>query len=259
MPHRDELARMGANMRTFYRVLGERSPGGAVFEREGLLAAMVPACPRLSIVNGVVYDSADALVAARDELEAAYAGAGVKAWTVWVPEDDRAVAERLERAGHRLDASPRAMILDLGDVELDGPGEVDWERTSDADTVGEINEVAYGLPAGAFAPSVTALAGDPVVLYLARVDGEPAACVGALDEGGDCGIYVVATRPEAQGRGLASALMRQAILDARSRGCETSSLQATKAGAPVYRRLGYRDVCAIDMWEHRERAHEPSR
>ena len=43
----------------------------------------------------------------------------------------------------------------------------------------------------------------------------------------------------------------QALLDARDRGCTTSSLQATKAGFPVYQRLGYQDVCALDMWEWR--------
>jgi len=43
--------------------------------------------------------------------------------------------------------------------------------------------------------------------------------------------------------------MRQAIIDARLRGCKTSSLQATRAGYPLYRRVGYLDLCAIDMWE----------
>jgi hypothetical protein len=33
---------MRANMRGFYRLLGERSPGGQVFEHEGLLASIVP-------------------------------------------------------------------------------------------------------------------------------------------------------------------------------------------------------------------------
>jgi ribosomal protein S18 acetylase RimI-like enzyme len=82
---------------------------------------------------------------------------------------------------------------------------------------------------------------------------EDAACVGTLDVGGDCGIYMVATRAEARGRGLATALMRQAVLDARERGLETTSLQATAMGEPIYARLGYRDLGAIKMWERRRR------
>jgi GNAT superfamily N-acetyltransferase len=248
----DPLAAMRANMRAFYRLLGERSPGGVVMEREGVLAGIVPVCPNRSIVNAVVYEGVEALTAARDELEARYARAGVRAWTVWVPEGDRAVEELLVRSGHRLDASPRAMTLDLVDVDFDAADTLDWEHTANVAAVGALNEEAYGLPAGELAAGITALADGPIALYLARMDGEPASCVGALDQSSDCGIYFVATRQDARGRGLASGLMRQALLDARARGCRTSSLQATKAGFPVYARLGYRDVCAINMWEHRQ-------
>ena len=45
--------------------------------------------------------------------------------------------------------------------------------------------------------------------------------------------------------------MRSALADARERGCETSSLQSTKAGFSVYERLGYRDRGAVEVWERR--------
>jgi hypothetical protein len=47
--------------------------------------------------------------------------------------------------------------------------------------------------------------------------------------------------------------MRQAVLDARERGLQTTSLQATAMGVPIYARLGYRDLGAIQMWERRRR------
>jgi len=98
---------------------------------------------------------------------------------------------------------------------------------------------------------MSAVAEPPAILYLARVDGSPAACLGVLDEADDCGVYFVATASSAQRQGLASALLREALLEARERGCGTSSLQATAAGRAVYARLGHRDICALDMWEHR--------
>jgi hypothetical protein len=47
--------------------------------------------------------------------------------------------------------------------------------------------------------------------------------------------------------------MRQALHDAALRGCETTTLQATKLGRPVYEQLGYSDLGAIEMWERRKR------
>jgi GNAT superfamily N-acetyltransferase len=91
-------------------------------------------------------------------------------------------------------------------------------------------------------------------VYLARRSGRPAACTAALDVAGDCGIYWVGTLPEARGAGLATGLMRQALLDGRERGCTTTSLQATAMGRPVYRRLGYRELGVIEMWERRRAA-----
>lgn len=87
--------------------------------------------------------------------------------------------------------------------------------------------------------------------YLAHLDGRPVASVMACHHEGDCGIFWVATLEHAQRRGLATALMVAALRDAREADCETTSLQATAQGAPVYARLGYEDHGAIEMWERR--------
>ncbi len=84
-----------------------------------------------------------------------------------------------------------------------------------------------------------------------NVDGETAAVMIAIDAGDDTEIAWVATNEAARGRGLATALMRQSIWDARERGRRTSTLQATKLGAAVYERVGFRDVGALQMWERR--------
>jgi GNAT superfamily N-acetyltransferase len=244
---------MRRNMSAFYRLLGERSPRGMVVERDGLLAAVVPSCPNQSVVNAVVYDDAASLRAAHDELEAAYLRAGVGAWRVWVPESDRAMAECLERAGHRLTGKPRAMTMDLVEADFEVADDLDWECAGDVAALAALNEQAYGLPPGEFAAALKGFADDPARLYFARERGELAACVVAIDEGSDCGIYCVATRPTSRERGLASGLMRHALVDARTRGCTTSSLQSSQIGFPVYQHLGYRDLCAIETWEYKRR------
>ena len=216
---------------------------------DGVLAAVTPSIPDRSVFNSVVYRDPEALLAARDELDAAYAEAGVHAWTVWTPERDAAVREGLEAAGHMLDAWPEAMAAELAGLDLERGAEgLDWERGPHLlEEMCDVLEEAFHWPAGRAARRMDWME----ELYVARVDGAAAACVAWLAVNGDCAVWNVGTREAARGRGLASGLMRQALSDAREAGCQTTTLQATQLGRPVYRRLGYRELGAIQMWERR--------
>lgn len=239
------------SMLATWGLIARHSEGGRAIERDGLFAAIVPATPRRSVSNSVIYSDAEALAAALGELAAAYEEAGVEAWTVWVPEGDADAIEALERAGHVLDAEPRAMGAELDSIERPELGELDWFRGCDLATVARINDDAYGYGDEGFAPVIRALPAAEVHAYGANVDGETAAVTIAIDAGEDTEIAWVATTEAARGRGLATALMRQAIWDARERGRRTSTLQATKLGAPIYERVGFADLGALQMWEKR--------
>jgi GNAT superfamily N-acetyltransferase len=174
---------------------------------------------------------------------------------VWVPEEDREAAGLLETAGHRLDASPMAMVADLAQMSEPADGELDWDDRAAIEDVTRINDLAYGFEVGTFFGALrTPPRGLPLRLYQARVDGRPACVLGTVDDGDDCGIYLVATLKERRGLGLARRLLHAALLEARERGLRTSSLQATKLGYPVYERLGYEPICALEMWERRKQA-----
>lgn len=222
---------------------------GNAVEFEGVTAAVVPACPERSVVNCVIYSDADSLGGSLDRLATEYDRAGVRAWTVWVPEYDTRAASLLESAGHVLDARPAAMVRDLHDFELAPPHDLELIEP-DMKEAARINDAAYGFP-GDFERAFHELPPEPAYLYLALADGVPACTVLTYEEDGECGIYLVATLPEARGRGLATALMIHALLRARERGCTSTSLQATHRGRPVYQRLGYRDIGAVHMWERR--------
>jgi GNAT superfamily N-acetyltransferase len=244
------FARQHASLRRFYRLLAGASEGGRLYERDGITAAVVPTTPERSVCNGVVYDDAASLERALDLLASRYDEAGVRAWTVWVPERDREAAALLERHGHRLDAAPAAMAIELAGPSHASAPELELDANPDPADVGRLNDAAYGYE-DQFARALELMGPDAAYVYVARVDGAPAACTVALDHERDCCITLVATLPAARGRGLASGLLTRALLDARSRGCETSSLQATKMGQPLYERLGYRDLGPIEMWERR--------
>jgi GNAT superfamily N-acetyltransferase len=246
--------------RDFFQMMARSSPDARVVEFDGVAGLTVPAVPRRSIPNSVVYRDAAGLAAALDDLASVYDEAGVEAWTVWVPEFDREAIELLENAGHTFDGKPGAMVLDLAELAERDVGDLDWELTEDMPLVGELNDRAYGHATDGYAPAFAEFPqGLPVRMYLAGVDGEPACCVGTIDhepvegaEGPDCGIYWVATPEEFRGRGLSGRLLYTALTEARERGCATSSLQASQMGEPTYARLGYQLPYRYALYERRK-------
>ncbi len=242
-------ARMHGNLKEFCRLMGNASPGARAIELDGVVAAVVPATPHRSLPNSVAYDSADALERALPRLEEVYAESGIDAWAVWVPDADERTARMLGRAGHTLDAAPAVMCMELSDLSAPRLDELDLDPDPRVETLAELNDAAYGT-APDMSRAVRSMPG--VSLYVACLDGRPVSCLGTHDLDGDCCILYVATVPEARGRGLAGKLMSLALNDARERGATTTSLQATKMGYPLYARLGYRDLGALEMWERRE-------
>jgi GNAT superfamily N-acetyltransferase len=237
---------------SFARLTGAGSETSRVIERDGVVASLAPAVPHASIVNSVGYRDAGALAECVDKLALAYEEAGVRAWTVWVPEDDREAAELLEAAGHRLDATPTAMVADLTRLPDPDDTDLDWDANADPAIVAEINDHAYNAPGGMFSAAIGRFGDiDGLRLYQARIDEEPACVLATYDNEDDCEIYLVATRAEHRGKGLARRLLHEGLQEARNRGLTISNLQATKLGYPVYARLGYDPICGLEMWERR--------
>src|SRR4051794_32091203 len=120
-----------------------------------------------------------------------------------------------------------------------------WVPESDTDNAAFLEAHGHKLDAD---PAMMALDDVEFHLYITQ-DG----CVLGIDDcDGDAGVMFVATLPEARGRGLAGGLLAVALVEARDRGCDISTLQATKMGEPVYARLGYQRLGAIQMWEKRK-------
>jgi GNAT superfamily N-acetyltransferase len=237
----------------FWRLMADGT-GGRVWEREGTFAAIIPAAPGRSVFNSVFYEESEALLSSLEEIATAYDEAGVKAWTVWVPEADSAAAEGLERAGHKLDAEPRDMGMELSELrELEPDPDLEIREREDYAEMARLNEIAYGYSPGEFsAVADSELPG--VRIYFGALDGEEVSTLAIWPHGSDAVVAWVATAPEGRGRGVSTRLMARALADAHRAGMATSTLQATKLGRPVYEKLGYRDFGAVQMWERREEA-----
>jgi N-acetylglutamate synthase-like GNAT family acetyltransferase len=242
-----------ASMRHWYRLIGAGSEGAHTLERDGLVAALVPASLQRSVVNSVVYEHPAALAAAYDEVAAAYDEIGAK-WTVWVHTGDTETAALLESRGHVLDASPEGMATDLAATPpRRPPGNAldDWTADGDMADVGAINDRAYGHGGDWFSRALTEVPPGALHVYVARRGGEAVGCCAIIDTGANSEVQMVAVVPEARGNGISGKLIAHALADAVERGADTSTLVATKLGRPVYERLGYRSLGALEMWERR--------
>ena len=145
-----------------------------------------------------------------------------------------------------LMAAPIAEV-DLGQRR---PLELDPEPTWEL--IARCNDQAHGVLEPWTMAAVFEVMEDPATrLYAARHEGRTAACLLARDHERDCYFWFVATVPEAQRLGLAGELMRVALREASERGCDTTTLESTRAGEALYRGLGYRPLGRYGMWERR--------
>lgn len=232
---------------------GLGSESGRLHRFPGVIAAVAPAAPDRSLFNCVVPDDVGALEASYETLAKIYADAGVRAFTVWVGPGDTPLTELLAKRGHKLDSRPIAMAAPMAEIVSPEPGDLDWDETRDLGLIARINDEAYGFPPPAFAAALTRWPPDVGWRgYVARLDGEPAACVLAYESAdGDCGVSGVASLPAARGRNLAGRLLGRALEAAARRGSTSTSLQASPLGRPVYAKMGFRELGEMGMWEHR--------
>lgn len=84
--------------------------------------------------------------------------------------------------------------------------------------------------------------------YLGTLDGHPIASLTLSFDQGIANIYDVATIPTFRRRGIATAMLLTALLDARTSGYRIGVLQATKSGIKVYRRVGFLDYCTFERY-----------
>lgn len=82
----------------------------------------------------------------------------------------------------------------------------------------------------------------PWQIYVGWLAGQPVACNMLFLGGGVAGVFAVGTAPAARGQGIGAAITLIAYEDARQLGYQYGVLFATEQGAPVYRRIGFRDT-----------------
>jgi ribosomal protein S18 acetylase RimI-like enzyme len=248
----DLYARQRAGLAGIIGLFGTASQTSRLLRWPGVTAAVVPATPERSLFNAALFDSPAVLDAEYDALARVYAEAGVRAFSVWTDPGDSAQGEYLSARGCKLDGRPHAMAAEIARLMLPEPKDLAWSQTEQVSVVAHLNDAAYDFPTPAWQQAFTQLRDPRARMYVALDGGAACASVLTWDgDFGDCAVWGVATAPEHQRRGLASRLLAVALREAELRGSITTSLQASSQGREVYARMGYRDLGALSVWEHR--------
>ena len=114
--------------------------------------------------------------------------------------------------------------------------------------VDELLQVAYDSPSRRLELDIY-LTARPTSWCVIEEDGRLLAVAGCLSYGSFAWLGLVATHPDARGRGLASQVSQHLVDWALALGCRTVALDASISGRSVYERLGFQELGATaELW-----------
>jgi len=144
---------------------------------------------------------------------------------------------------------------------LEDPGKLDAAQAVSGLSVRELSPREAQLHAGTAAAGFDApvemflqlmtpalLAAPGARCYLGEVGGKPVTTGFGVTLGPYVGIFNIATPPVHRRRGYGAAVTARAVSDGLAAGAKWSWLQASSAGLPVYKGLGFRTVETWQCW-----------
>ena len=169
-------------------------------------------------------------------------------WLLWVR--DSVSPETLEAgraAGLRDAGGPPAMGMNPIVESPESPADLNIAIATSATELAEHASMlrdGFGMPQEVVDQLIKPklLHVDNIAVLVGRVDGEPVSCSLLSVTGSIAGVYNVATPQRFRGRGYGEALTWAAISEGARRGCTAAVLQASEAGYPIYKRMGFNDL-----------------
>jgi hypothetical protein len=227
---------LNAVERQFWRSIWETMPAGIATEHgvevrdfgpvQATVARDLPAAQMLNLVLGAEEPSAvpgGHLGKALDWIE----GQRV---SFYVPLSDATGSESaralLESRQYERGYSWMKFVRDAHPPRFSPPTGVEVGAVDDeAEPFGMIAATGFGLPPWASSFFADLHLNPNWHCYLARIDGEPAACAAMFLQDGLAEFGIAATLEPARGRGCQTALLHRRLLDAATAGCHTLSVK----------------------------------
>ncbi|WP_250003696.1 GNAT family N-acetyltransferase [Actinoplanes sp. M2I2] len=220
----DGFAGYLASLARSWEALAAPHDDAAVTRGDGFFAARFARHPVLN--NAVLLDPARV-----GDARAVFEGTG--SYAIWSADEPAGAA--LAAAGLRRDMTTVPMRADLAALD-EAPGPDD----------GVLVEVDPGVVATICEVDDELLRDVPGLLAFATAGHE--SCLVLLDAGDDVNVSFVETRPADRRRGLARAVLRRALWEARRRGYASASLQSTEMAETLYAGAGFVPVGRWQEW-----------
>ncbi|MGD0278404.1 MAG: GNAT family N-acetyltransferase [Smithella sp.] len=181
-------------------------------------------------------------------------------WWVFPSGQSPETRRILQGAGLRLMERVPCMAVDLNDSPSDSqfPENIKISEVKDKNdllTWEEISFHGFEMPSrarkqyGAFVSSFKLGAQSQQKLFIAYLDGLPAATSLLFTYKNSAGIYYVSTLPACRNKGCGMRITQAAMLSAKESGFKDVILQATPLGAKVYRRAEFKEYCHAEIYK----------
>jgi ribosomal protein S18 acetylase RimI-like enzyme len=255
-----DFSNVADNLRESFRVLAGGRHTGEVRELRGVSIASAGVTFQMfnaAFLAGPV--ASDAELDQRILLAALYFQKRGQEWAYWVCDDwiEPRVRGRSRRlfAKHGLHHSvdlPGMVAEKLLPPRRPLPG-LKVRRVCDRATQEEfcaVGSVCFNVPLSWFREVFESNAvWERFAGYVAYVGSEPVSTAAIVIDGSVAGVYNVATIPGYQRLGYGEAIMRHALDEVqREHGVQRTVLQSTRAGLPLYLRMGYRAVTNVAVY-----------
>lgn len=166
--------------------------------------------------------------------------------------------DAIDRVGLTLSLSGFGMAGDVLPIPEPHHPDLRFVRVSTDDHLlayADLNSRAYGMPleAGRDGLMGSKLWKSGIHAYLALANDVPVSAAASFAVDGRLFVALVATDPQAQGKGYGEAVTRKAVYEgAKETGFKRVILHATTAGAPIYERIGLRKTATIRFYGLKE-------